>query len=165
MNKQKQKLSAVKVVKQSLTTGSSPIEEEENKEDLIPDAISSVAEEVILKEKNVEIPLQSGNTLIPLWKEYSVPQSTKFRLNIYDRKGSIRSSIPKEVYLTFCSKYGDIMRCISSSKWLTFDDILSSVWDLEKKLKSNSGHTRKSVLLAIEDMVSGTLVEIKSDRK
>lgn len=95
-------------------------------------------------EKKVEQPKVSVHKPIEL----------QYKLNIYSYSGNIKQSISAPIYQDMSRRYGDIMRSISSTKWCTMDEILKSVWQLEKKMKYPSNRTRKSVELAVNELVS-----------
>ena len=85
----------------------------------------------------------------------------RFRLNVYTPSGNVRQSIPVEMYRDACVRYGDIMRAISSTRWMTMDEVCQATWDIEKRLKHPSNRTRKVIESAVTDLVERSLVVVK----
>ena len=83
------------------------------------------------------------------------------KLNVYTPAGSVRSSISTELLYDASSKYGDIMRAISSTRWMTLDEVCDETWRIEKKLKHPSNRTRKAIEDAVNSLVERSLVIIK----
>jgi len=94
-------------------------------------------------------------------KQEIVKPIPQYRLNAFTTAGIVKSSISSAVYQDACRKHGDIMRCISSSKWTTFEEILNDVWTLEKKMKNPSNRTRKAVETALNDLIERELVSVR----
>lgn len=82
-----------------------------------------------------------------------VSAELQYRLNIYSHTGNVKPSISASVYQNMCRRHGDIMRSVSSTRWMVMDDILREVWQLEKKMRYPSNRTRKSVELSIKELI------------
>jgi len=78
----------------------------------------------------------------------------QYRLNVFSHTGNVKPSISAPIYQDMCRRHGDIMRSISSTKWCTMDEILKSVWDLEKRMRHPSNRTRKAVETAVGELVN-----------
>jgi hypothetical protein len=55
-------------------------------------------------------------------------------------------------------RYGDIIRSVSSSRWMTLDEICSTVWNYEKRMQHPSQRTRKIILDALEELIEHSFV-------
>lgn len=87
-----------------------------------------------------------------------IPQ---YRLNVFNTAGNIKQSISTSIYQDVSRRHGDIIRSLSSTQWLTMDELLEKVWQLEKKMRYPSDRTRKSVELAIKELIERELVSIR----
>lgn len=76
----------------------------------------------------------------------------EYRLNVYSHTGNVKQSVSAPIYQDMCRRHGDIMRSISSTKWCTMDEILSNVWQLEKKMRHPANRTRKAVEAALAEL-------------
>jgi hypothetical protein len=88
------------------------------------------------------------------------PAIQKYRLNVY-RNGLVRSEISRGMFHDMSAKYGDIMRSVSSSKWMTIDEIVDNYWAMERRLKFEMGRTRKKIVDAVNELVATTLIETR----
>lgn len=80
------------------------------------------------------------------------PVELEYRLNVYSHTGNVKQSVSAPIYQDMCRRHGDIMRSISSTKWCTMDEILSNVWQLEKKMRHPANRTRKAVESALAEL-------------
>ena len=96
----------------------------------------------------------------PKQKKVRQPVITQFRLDLYNAKGEIRPSFPKEVVRNQIAQYGDVLRAISSNQWHTMDELVEAYWELERRFKWDS-RTRKSIESAINDLVSSGIVIVR----
>jgi len=87
-----------------------------------------------------------------------VREEFKFKLNVYGANGTLRSSIPTAIYQDMAIRFGDIMRAVSSTRWMTMDEVCNSVWQIEKKMKHPSNRTRKSIEDAVAELVERTMI-------
>jgi hypothetical protein len=83
---------------------------------------------------------------------------TQYRLNVFNTAGNIKPSVPVPVYQDMCRRNAEIIRSLSSTRWMTMDDILQKVWQLEKKMRYPSNRTRKSVETAIKELMEREMV-------
>ena len=82
----------------------------------------------------------------------------KYRLNVYSPAGTIRHSIPIAILQDMGKKHGDIMRAISSIRWMTLDEICSETWRLETKMKNPSNRSRKNIEDSVNELIERSLV-------
>jgi hypothetical protein len=85
----------------------------------------------------------------------------EYRLNVYSHTGNVKQSVSAPIYQDMCRRHGDIMRSISSTKWCTMDEILSNVWQLEKKMRHPANRTRKAVESALAELVECQFVIVR----
>lgn len=89
------------------------------------------------------------------------PRQFQYKLNVFSHNGLLKQSIPAAVYQDMTKRHGDIMRCVSSTKWQTIDEILELVWRLEKRMKYPSNRTRPAVERALQDLIEREFVITK----
>ena len=99
-------------------------------------------------------------------KEHKKPQSlviepTRYRLNVYNHSGTLKNSIPVAVFQDMSIRYGDIMRAVSATRWMTMDEICDASWQIEKKMKYPSNRTRKAIEIAIFDLIERSMIITK----
>jgi hypothetical protein len=86
------------------------------------------------------------------------PVELKYKLNVYSANGNLRHAISASVYQDMCIRYGDIMRAVSSTRWMTINEICESTWQIEKKMKNPANRTRKSIEGAIGELKERTMI-------
>jgi hypothetical protein len=86
------------------------------------------------------------------------PIELKYKLNVYSPSGTLRHAISASVYQDMCIRYGDIMRAVSSTRWMTMEEISDSTWQIEKKMKNPANRTRKAIESAIGELVERTMI-------
>ena len=91
-------------------------------------------------------------------KKPDVQLKFKYRLNVYTPTGIVRSSIPGAVLQDMGKKNGDIMRAISSIKWMTIDEICEETWRIETRMRNPSNRSRKNIEDAIDELIERSLV-------
>lgn len=91
----------------------------------------------------------------------SVPSEVQYRLNVFNASGNVKSSVQSSVYQDVSKRHADVIRSISSTKWMTVDEILDKIWQLEKKMRYPSNRTRKSVESAIKELIERELLETR----
>lgn len=85
----------------------------------------------------------------------------QYRLNVFNTSGNIKSSVSVPVYQDMCRRNAEVIRSLSSTRWMTMDDVLDKVWQLEKKMRFPSNRTRKSVELAIKELIEREMVLVR----
>ncbi len=77
-----------------------------------------------------------------------------FKLHLYRPDGTMRAEVSTAMYTELARHYGDLMRCVSSARWSSMDEICTQVWELEKRnyLKSFT-RTRKEIENGVMNMV------------
>lgn len=104
---------------------------------------------------------QVASTPIQSKVNRNVASELQYRLNVYSHTGNVKPSISAPIYQDMCRRHGDIMRSISSTKWMTMDEILKAVWQLEKKMRYPSNRTRKAVDTAMGELIEREFVVIR----
>lgn len=96
-------------------------------------------------------------------KEKEDPGEPRYKLNIYRLNGTLRPDISKAVYLEMGRKWGDIIRCIPSHRFSTFEEILNFVWQFEaKQYRKAFTRTRKQVEEAVRELVQSNFLIVKT---
>lgn len=85
----------------------------------------------------------------------------EYKLDLYNKRGEIRSSLSKELVRQASAQYGDIMRAIPSNKWVTLNEIVDSYWEIEKRFNFDMGRTRKKIEMAVNELVNNSIVVTK----
>lgn len=83
---------------------------------------------------------------------------TKYRLDLYTHNGLLRPEIPRAVFADMSKSYGDIIRAISSSAWVTIEEIIESYQNLQKRLRFDLNRSNEQIEQAVISMVEGGLV-------
>jgi hypothetical protein len=91
-------------------------------------------------------------------KKKIIEEPLRYKLNVFGPNGGLRAGIPTSVYHDMCVRYGDIMRAISSTRWMTMDEVCDAVWEIEKKMKYPSNRTRKLIEMAVAELMERTMV-------
>lgn len=104
--------------------------------------------------KEVSGSLQQKSTLENIKK----PIELKYKLNVYNNSGLIKPSISVAVFYDMSKRHGDIMRSVSSTKWMSMDEICNAVWQIERKMKYPGNRGRKSIEAAVLDLVERSFV-------
>jgi hypothetical protein len=94
----------------------------------------------------------------PPTPKVEVKAVVQYKLNIFNTSGNIKPSVSVPVYQDMCRRNAEIIRSLSSTRWMTMDDILEKVWQLEKKMRYPSNRTRKSVETAIKELLEREMV-------
>jgi hypothetical protein len=86
-------------------------------------------------------------------------QPKTYKLNMRRADGQLRGEISKATLLTVAAQYGDLIRSIPSSRFATMDEIVSLVWEAEKR-SYLKGHprTRKQIEDGVRHMVEAAVV-------
>lgn len=90
-----------------------------------------------------------------------VTEDAQYRLNIFNSGGTLKPSVPVAVYQDMCRRNAEIIRSLSSTKWMTMDEILEKVWHLETKMRHPVNRTRKNVEGAIKELIEREMVSVK----
>lgn len=88
-------------------------------------------------------------------------EEAQYKLNIFNTAGNLKPSVPVPVYQDMCRRNAEIIRSLSSNKWMTMDEILEKVWHLETKMRHPVNRTRKNVESAIKELVEREMVSVK----
>jgi len=135
---------------------------EQNIEETVKEAVSdqTVKEEIVAQEKKSDAKPTPPTTPPAKITKHITPIAIElqYRLNVFSHTGNVKPSISAPIYQDMCRRHGDIMRSISSTKWSTMDEILKTVWDLEKKMRHPSNRTRKAVETAVNDLIERQFV-------
>lgn len=91
-------------------------------------------------------------------KSNTVERELKYKLNLYTATGTVNSTFNGAVIYDVSRRFGDIMRAISPIRFMTEDEICSSVWTIEKKMRHPNNRTRKQVREALEELISRQMV-------
>ena len=91
----------------------------------------------------------------------AVTEDAQYRLNIFNAGGTLKASVPVAVYQDMCRRNAEIIRSLSSTKWMTMDEILEKVWYLETKMRHPVNRTRKNVEAAIKELLEREMVSVK----
>lgn len=76
----------------------------------------------------------------------------KYRLNVYNSSGTLRSGIRSAIYFDMAKQYGDIIRSLSSTKWMTLDEVCQSVWLFDRKMLYPGNRSKQSIITALEQL-------------
>lgn len=82
----------------------------------------------------------------------------RYKLIAYTTNGTLKSNINSGAFMDMGRRNGDIIRSISSSRWMTLDEICSMVWNYEKRMQHPSYRTRKNILEALDELVERDFV-------
>lgn len=113
-----------------------------------------------------EVPqaVEKPKAVEPKVTEPSKPQivvDLQYRLSVFSPSGTIKPSVSVPMYQDMCRRNAEIIRSLSSTKWMTMDEILEKVWQMEKKMRYPSGRTRKSVETAIKELLEREMVDVR----
>ncbi len=109
---------------------------------------------VSVTEKN-DVPVMPKKIVKSL--PIDIPE-VRYRLCAYTSTGTLKSGIRGSVFMDMGRQHGDIIRSISSSRWMTLDEICSSVWNFERKMRHPGNRTKKAILDAVEQLVEHAFV-------
>jgi len=124
---------------------------EENIEDVEFTIEQPKVEEVVLK-KSKKVP-----TPVP-----TVQLSDKcYKMNLYSSNGLLRPSLSRGTFTIMSTKYGDIIRSISSGHWCTVSEIAVAYANLAKRLRFRPLRSQEQIAMAIRDMVEAGMIEVK----
>jgi hypothetical protein len=96
----------------------------------------------------------SAHTIV---KEHKATEPT-FKMAAHDKNGNLRETISVEIFRELARKHGDIMRAISSNRWVTINEICEDVWRFEKRLKNPTVRTRRQVESALWELLDANVV-------
>lgn len=82
----------------------------------------------------------------------------KYKLNLYTDRGTIKSSFNGAVLLDVSKNYGDIMRSVSSTRYMNMDEICEAVWTVERKMRHPGNRTRLQIETAISELVKRNMI-------
>jgi hypothetical protein len=113
-------------------------------------------------EKKPE-PTPSDNKIIsPVVVESKPTPVTKkelrFKLNLYTSGGTIRPIFNGSVMRDISRKFGDIIRSLSSTKFMTEDEVCESVWAIEKKMRYPTHRTRPQIKSAVQELIDRQII-------
>lgn len=82
----------------------------------------------------------------------------RYKLIVYTSSGTLKPSISAGIFMEMGRQHGDIIRSVSSARWMTLDEICELVWTFERKMKNPSNRTKKAILDALEQLVERSFV-------
>ena len=85
----------------------------------------------------------------------------KYKLDLYQANGLLKSEIPRGLFHDMSVRYGDVLRAIPSGKWLEFQEIVAYYRILEKRLRYEYNRTDDILFTALNEFVAAGLVKIK----
>ncbi len=80
-----------------------------------------------------------------------------YKNNAY-KNGVLRSDIPHNVLYTMASKYGDVLHSISSTKWVSLDEIAKTYWHINQSRQKKNQRGMPGIKDAIHELVSSGLI-------
>jgi hypothetical protein len=86
------------------------------------------------------------------------PQSAKYKLNLYTDSGTVKPIFSGAVMRDVSRKYGDIMRSVSSNRFMTEDEVCESVWTIERKMRYPTNRTRKQIQEAVQELIDRQII-------
>lgn len=106
---------------------------------------------------DVTEPVESPKPVAPP-KPTPPQQVVKYKLNLYTNAGIIKQSFSGAVMHDVTKQYGDIMKAISSTRFMTMDEVCESVWTIERKMRHPSNRTRKAIGIAVQDLIDRQMI-------
>ena len=93
-------------------------------------------------------------------KPLANPLEPRFKLNMYNSRGLVRPDIPKSILYDVATKWGDIIKNLSSSHAINMNDLVEKIWTYEKKhpMRKNPDRTRRQIEDGITELVEKRLV-------
>jgi hypothetical protein len=92
-----------------------------------------------------------------LKKVQAQKQKPMYKNNMY-RNGNIRTDISRQVLYEMASKYGDILPAISSTKWVTADEIADTYWRMSTARRTKNERGMPGICEALSQLVSSGLI-------
>jgi len=89
------------------------------------------------------------------------PANKKYKLSLYSPNGLLRVEIPKAIFAEHSRLYGDVIRSVSSSEWLTMSELVQSYRNTEKRLRFERGRKDDDIERIVYLLVESGLVLVK----
>jgi len=116
-------------------------------------------------EKPALVEVKEVKAEAPKPKPVEVPKPVKadlqYRLNIFNTAGNMKPSVSVPLYQDMCRRNGEVIRALSSTKWMTIDEILKAVWQIETKMRHPSNRTRPSIENAMKELIEREMVSVR----
>lgn len=94
----------------------------------------------------------------PVVEQKAAPEPPKYKLNLYSDSGTVKPIFSGAVMRDVSRKYGDIMRALSSTRYMTEDEVCESVWTIERKMRYPTNRTRKQIQEAVQQLVDRQII-------
>ena len=85
----------------------------------------------------------------------------KYKLNLYQPNGLLRVEFSRGSFRIMSTKWGDVIRAISGSKWASGKEIIGYYRVLEKKLRFEYNRTDEQLMVALKELVDAGMVQKK----
>jgi hypothetical protein len=82
-----------------------------------------------------------------------------YKLTVYTSNGTLKSNINNGAFMDMGRRHGDIIRSISSSRWVSLDEICLTLWNYEKKMQHPSNRSKKSILDGLNELVENSFLK------
>jgi hypothetical protein len=87
-----------------------------------------------------------------------VDTPVRYKLNLYSDSGIVKPIFGGSIMRDVSRKYGDIIRSVSSTRFMTEDEVCESVWTIERKMRYPTNRTRKQIREAIEELLERQII-------
>lgn len=94
----------------------------------------------------------------PVPKVVSEPKEFRYKLNLYTDSGTVRPIFSGAVMRDVSRRYGDIMRALSSTRFMTEDEVCESVWIIERKMRYPTNRTRNQIRTAVQELIDRQII-------
>lgn len=85
----------------------------------------------------------------------------KYKLDLYQPNGLLKVELSRGSFHIMSNKWGDVIRAISGTKWVTMEEIIEYYRIIEKKLRFEYNRTDFDIINAVEELEAAGMVNRK----